>query len=176
MVMVANAFAQAKLHGAIIGGIARNHWETARLTFDLDFTVEADPEGIETVIGVLVDYGFEVLRAQHREDPSGPDFVQLYNRDIAQVVELQTAKTPFQEEILRRAVPVDETGLFVATREDLIVLKLLAARSKDQDDLRELAGHATIDWDYVDYWCGIWEITDRLEHLRRTLAEEPPTI
>lgn len=170
--LVASAFQEAKLRGAIIGGVARNYWEVPRLTFDIDFTVEANPAGIETVIAALADHGFEVLKAQGREQASGPDFVQLYNRDIAQVVELQAAKTPFQEELLRRAIALDDTGLRVASREDLIVLKLLALRSKDRDDLRELASNASIDWDYVRHWCDVWQVTDRLENLRRAIAED----
>ncbi|MCO5202710.1 MAG: DUF6036 family nucleotidyltransferase [Chloroflexi bacterium] len=176
MELIASAFQKAKLRGAIIGGVARNYWETPRLTFDIDFTVEANPAGLEMVIAALADHGFEVLRAQGREQASGPDFVQLYNRDIAQVVELQAAKTPFQEEVLRRAVALDDIGLLVATREDIIVLKILALRPKDRDDLRELASHASIDWDYVHYWCDVWQVTDRLENLRRTLAEDATTL
>lgn len=172
MELIANAFQTAELRGAIIGGVARNYWEVPRLTFDIDFTVEENPAGIETVIAALADHGFEVMRVQGREQASGPDFVQLYNREMAQVVELQAAKTPFQEEVLRRAVALDETGLLVATREDIIVLKILALRPKDRDDLRELASNASLDWDYVSYWCDVWQVTDRLENLRRMIAED----
>jgi hypothetical protein len=172
MALVASALQQAKLRGAIIGGVARNYWESPRLTFDIDFTVEANPAGIETFIAALADHGFEVWKAQGRKESSGPDFVQLYNREMAQVVELQAAKTPFQEEVLRRAVALDKTGLLVATREDIIVLKLLALRPKDRDDLRALVSGGNIDWEYVQRWCDIWQVTDRLENLRRTLAED----
>ncbi len=167
MALVSEAFRRAKLRGAIIGGVARNHWEVPRLTFDLDFTVEANQGRVEAVIAAPADHGFEVMRQQARHDPSGPDFIQLYNRELSQIVELQGAKTPFQEELINRAVELSAgSPLFVARREDLIVLKLLAFRKKDKDDLRELASHAEIDWRYVEHWSEIWEVSENLNWLR----------
>ncbi len=58
----------------------------------------------------------------------------------------------------------------VATPEDLIVLKLIANRSRDRLDVEELARHRRIDWPYVEEWATTWGVADRLQALRDTLT------
>lgn len=80
-------------------------------------------------------------------------------------IDLQAAKTAFQVEVVRRARPV-AVGPAVATPEDLIVLKLIAHRSKDLIDLRNLAALPDLDWAYVERWARDWEVEDRLAAIR----------
>lgn len=64
----------------------------------------------------------------------------------------------------------------MATKEDLLVLKLLASRHKDFKDLLDLGKLPDVDWKYVERWAAVWAIEDRLENLRRTLAEDATTL
>lgn len=172
--LLAAVFDAAQLQGVLIGGEARNLWSVPRLTYDIDFTVEADPVAIPEAIRRLVDGGYRVVKEQASDSRSGPDFVQLYNQATHQVVEFQSAKTDFQRGVVERGVPIDGLGpLRVATAEDLIVLKLIASRRKDHDDLLELAAIQGLDWAYIEHWCGVWQIQDRLAWLRQ-LLEGPP--
>jgi hypothetical protein len=165
-------FAEAALKGTVIGGLARNHWEQPRLTYDLDLTVAADKPGLDLVVEGFVAHGYEVLRSQGPDQPSGPDFVQLYHPELHYVVEFQAAKTEFQSLVIERGVPIPGAEpLTVASREDLVVMKLIAFRSKDQIDLHELASHAEIDWAYIEHWAAVWGVEDRLEQLRAWLQE-----
>jgi hypothetical protein len=75
------------------------------------------------------------------------------------------AKTEFQREALRRAAG-SGTNPRVATPEDLIVMKLIANRAKDQIDLLGLAQLDKLDWDYIEHWAREWDVTDRLRVLR----------
>ncbi len=54
----------------------------------------------------------------------------------------------------------------VATAEDLIVLKLIANRPKDQVDLLALAALPGIDWSYIERWADAWNVRDVLGRLR----------
>lgn len=81
------------------------------------------------------------------------------------VIEVQVAKTEYQREMLQRAV-ASETGARVATREDLIVLKLIADRAKDKLDLEGLMVLDGLDWEYVERWAREWDVVDRLDRIR----------
>jgi len=177
LTFVARVLATSGLRGAVIGGEARNHWAVPRLTYDLDLTVAADPTAEEAALAQLLDAGFEILRAQRRESPSGPDFLQLYQRDWHQMLEMQAAKTPFQEGLIDRSVELRGLEpLRVATPEDILVLKLIASRKKDQDDLREMGRIEGIDWGYIEHWAAIWDVLDRLAILRAELAQDEQLI
>jgi hypothetical protein len=174
LALVAAVFARTKVRGAIIGGVARNEWTVPRMTFDLDFTVVADPAAERAFVEAMQAAGFTVMREQAAGAPSGPDFIQLYNYTTHHTVEFQAAKTDYQAELVARAVPVEGLApLCVATREDLLVLKLLAFRPKDQGDMREIAKAPGIDWAYVDKWAAEWGTLDRLAWLRQELGEPP---
>jgi nucleotidyltransferase AbiEii toxin of type IV toxin-antitoxin system len=152
----------------LIGGHAVNCWLEPRLTGDIDITVAADRAQIEDLRERLQREGFVVVR-EHAALPaqSGPDFIRFVSADGELVIEVQTAKTAFQHEVLRRAVLTPQ-GIRVATVEDLIVLKLIADRTKDQADLEGLLGLSAIDWRYVEEWASVWGVLDRLHRMRHS--------
>jgi hypothetical protein len=92
------------LEAALIGGHAVNFWERPRFTDDFDFTVTADAAAVRRVVDGLLGAGFRITRNQAEKAPPGPDFVQLKNARTGDTVQLQTAKTDYQEGLIRRAV------------------------------------------------------------------------
>jgi hypothetical protein len=150
---------------AVIGAHAVNCWLEPRLTADIDVTVAADRGQLESLRARLLGEGFRVSREHGAGAPSGPDFIRFVSDDGEIVIEMQAAKTDFQREVIRRAVSTPE-GLRVATVEDLIVLKLIADRTKDQADLEGLLAIGALDWAYVEKWAATWGVLDRL-HRRR---------
>jgi hypothetical protein len=81
-------------------------------------------------------------------------------------VEIQAAKTALQHDVVCRARTSSE-GVRVATPEDLIVLKLIADRPKDRQDLLGLVALPDLDWAHVERWAAEWDVADRLASLRR---------
>ncbi|MDP6978204.1 MAG: DUF6036 family nucleotidyltransferase [Myxococcota bacterium] len=67
--------------------------------------------------------------------------------------------------MIRRA-RCDEGGLRIATPEDLIILKLIANREKDQIDLIGLCALPDLDWDYVERCAQEWELSELLKRFR----------
>jgi hypothetical protein len=166
-------FDRAGLRVALIGGHAVNFWQRPRYTDDFDFTVAANAEAVEAAVSRLMADGFEITRDQAPDAASGPDFVQLKNPITGDIVELQTAKTPYQELVIERAVKREPTQpLAVATPEDLIVLKLIAHRSVDQRDVIRLGSLPSLDWGYIAYWAEVWGVADRCEELRAALTHD----
>lgn len=164
--------ASAGISVVLIGGAAVNTYVEPRYTKDIDLTVEADPAGLETLTGLLRDAGFATVRHQPGEESSGPDFIQLKREATHDMVDLIAAKTPFQRFLMKRAERRDGQWLPVATPEDLIVLKLIANRSRDRLDVHHLATQYPIDWPYVAEWAATWGVADRLQALREALAAE----
>lgn len=117
----------------------------------------------------LLAAGFRVAQEHGAALPSGPDFLRFAAADGALLLEIQAVKTPLQREVVERAVATP-SGLRVATVEDLIVLKLIADRPKDQGDLDGLARLPGIDWGYVERWAEEWGLATRLRALRAAIS------
>jgi predicted nucleotidyltransferase len=165
-------------HGcfAVIGAVARNAWAPPRATTDVDITVAGRESHLQAITGALTSLGYTRVR-EHKTDPADalPDTLIFRSHSgRPRQVDVLVAKTAFEDEVLARAEPIDIGGvkLPVASPEDLVVYKLLADRPRDRDDIRVVlrtqhrAGRR-FDWEYVARWAGFWQVTDRLERLRR---------
>ncbi len=172
IVTIGRILDQAGLRAALIGGQAVNCWVEPRITMDVDITVLSDGPAVRIAIRLFEEAGFTVQLQQDGGGASGPDFVRLEHAATLVPVDLQVGKTEFETVVVERAARAPGLAVPVATREDLLVLKLLASRHKDFKDLLDLGKLPDVDWTYVERWAAVWEIEDRLETLRRTLAEE----
>jgi predicted nucleotidyltransferase len=151
---------------ALIGGHAVNVWAAPRFTRDVDVTVQASVPEMAALKEALLQAGLKVDREFGAELASGPDFVRFSAPDGVLILEIQNAKTDFQRQVVQRAR--EEDGVRVASPEDLIVLKLIANRSKDEVDLQNLTALGALDWSYIERWATSWGVRDRLDRLRRT--------
>ncbi len=140
------------LQWALIGGQAVNAWAEPRFTHDIDITVAADVESVARLRQHLLDQGWAIEHELGADLPSGPDFLRFTRGDDDPPLDVQVAKTAFQTQLLARAIRVDDGAIPVATPEDLVVLKLIAWRDKDEVDLQALSRLSTIDWGYVERW------------------------
>ena len=165
LVHLGSVFARAQVPHALIGGHAVNAWIEPRYTADVDVTIQADAASFARLATALAAEGFVQTVEHGARLPSGPDFIRYQSRNV--VLELQGAKTAFQHELIRRARPIGAGSLRVATPEDLIVLKLIADRRKDQVDLLGLAALSTLDWAYIEHWARIWGVQEKAADLRK---------
>jgi hypothetical protein len=122
----------------VIGGIANLIWGEPRATLDVDVTVLVPPDRTEGFIqSVRRDYTVLV------DDPS------TFVRDTRVLpvaarsnvrIDLIFGLLPFEEEAVRRAVPVEAAGrtLRVCTAEDLILMKAISDRPRDLEDARSI--------------------------------------
>lgn len=164
---MAESMRSARLPHALIGGHAVIAWTLPRQTDDYDFIVAADRGSIAHFQRSLEAESLRIFRVQDSGSASGPDFLQLRTVDNTFQIDLQTAKTDYQDLIIERAVVDSEYGISVATPEDLIVLKLLAMRSQDQRDIAVmLEGLDEFDWPYIEHWAEVWDVTTNLRVFR----------
>ena len=76
-----------------------------------------------------------------------------------------------EEKNLKRArkIKIYDRMIPFATPEDMIVFKLLADRPQDRTDIEALLHyHPSLDWNYIEKWCAVWEISERLFELRKS--------
>ena len=168
LTFLGESFRRAGLRHALIGAHAVIAWSIPRATADFDFIVAASRDSIAAVQAALESQGLRIHRLQNPSASSGPDFVQLKTPDQLLQVDLQTAKTEFQDLIISRAVTDERYGISVASPEDIIVLKLLAMRGKDQRDIHVLleARGDTLDWPYIEHWAEVWDVVKELRIFR----------
>lgn len=164
---IARLLCDAGVPYALIGGHAVNVVVEPRFTADIDVTISADSSQLGLLHATLLAAGFSVEREHGAALPSGPDFIRFVDGDGTKL-ELQMAKTALQRSVIARAR--DHGGVRVATPEDLIVLKAIANRPKDQVDLLALSRLATIDWVYVDVHAREWGVEAVVAHARALSA------
>jgi hypothetical protein len=142
--------------GVVIGGIAASVLGEARYTEDLDamfmlpiqeisqFLEEAKQEGIEPRIANAVDFAKQnrVLLLRH----------SITNTNI----DISLGVLPFEEEVIERSSIRefdDSLQVRVPTPEDLIIMKAIAHRPKDLEDIRTLAAKYTdLDMARIKFW------------------------
>ena len=83
------------------------------------------------------------------------------------LIDVIACEMPYQKVALGRARHEDlgdGTEIPVLAVEDIVILKLVAARWKDIDDIESiLLSGKEIDWVYVRRWAEEWEVTSLLE-------------
>ena len=130
---------RANLRYMVIGGQAVLFHGEPRLTNDIDITVAAGLEQLDSVLQVAAGSNLEplvnpqeftpktmVLPCLHRESGIRVDFILSFS--------------PYENEAIERAVEVEVGNSMVrfATAEDLIVHKVLAGRARDLEDVRSI--------------------------------------
>jgi hypothetical protein len=147
-------------------------WSRVRTTTDVDLVISASPSELARLRPCLERRGFTVGAPVTSEpDEAVPDISVFWSGHRPSVrVDVFHAKTEFEREALRLAVPTEVAGqrVRVASAEAVIVYKLLASRAKDELDLRAVfeaavASKRVLDWASIDRWCTAWGIADRLE-------------
>jgi hypothetical protein len=141
--------------GVIIGGVAASLLGTPRFTVDLDavflvsirnvsdLLLEAERLGIEPRISDPIRFARRTRVLLLRHIPSGTD------------IDISLGSLPFEVEMVERSVVVEVSSLKMRlpTPEDLIILKAVANRPKDLEDIRAIAAsHPDLDHERMRYW------------------------
>ncbi|HEY5594290.1 MAG TPA: DUF6036 family nucleotidyltransferase [Nitrospiria bacterium] len=131
---------QADYKGMIIGGMAVIALGYPRVTTDIDATVLAAPDRLDSLVERLgthhilprIEKAKDFARSHHvllmRHQPSGID------------VDITIAMLPFEEEAIAHRQPADFAGvrIFIPKAEDLVIYKIVASRPDDLRDVEEL--------------------------------------
>jgi hypothetical protein len=144
---------------ALIGALAALRYRaTPRLTVDVDFLADAEPE----VADAFRQAGYDVREVA---DPDEPPHL-LVVRGHGDVIDVLLATVEYQQVALERAID------HVLTVEDVLIHKLIAWRPRDRNDIASiLETGPTLDEAYLEHWVAAWQVEERW---RQALARGGP--
>ena len=140
------------LRYALIGGLAASIRGRIRATEDVDLILMCSLETALNLVESLSQSEFTPLLDNYEEVARSALLIPLKQRDTGIQLDLAIGLSGFEQEIVERADPmmIDNNEIFVATAEDLLLLKMLAGRPQDLQDVDGIveiqAGR--IDWQY----------------------------
>ena len=153
-------FEQLEIPYVLIGGLAVSVHGIPRPTHDLDFTISLDRSKIGQLFQKTVDMGYSVPEEFDMgwvDHVAGMPLIRIrkWLRGKSIDVDIFLAESRFQSSMISRRVrvEVDDVVAWVATPEDLILLKLIAARPRDIGDIMDiLLAQGKLDEAYLQYW------------------------
>jgi hypothetical protein len=139
---------------AIVGALAALRYRsTPRLTVDADILTEWRPD----LVGAFEAAGYVVTVIADPGEP--PHLLQV--RGLGDVIDLLLASVDYQRVVLDRALD------HVITMEDVIVMKLIAWRPRDQQDISSILDtQPEPDEAYIERWSATWDVLDRWAEAR----------
>lgn len=179
---VARWLREERISFAIIGGIAATFRGEARFTADVDVVIGVSLDEALQLLGRLPGSNFQPL-FPGVEEVLRASFLLPLRHSVTQVsVDIAIGLSGFEQQAISRATEVvlPNCQIPVVSAEDLILMKLLAGRPRDTDDVRNimLRQGPALDWNYL------WEIgsqlqqavdQDLLSELRRLQADTDET-
>jgi len=158
---------------AMIGGFAVRVYALPRPTWDFDFVARI-PEGkLSQLIQLAEQEGYqvdEVFKSGWKDQVQQMPTVKfkLFIETGKVDVDIFFSDTAFLEHLLQRRTKANAEGLdaYVISVEDLILMKLLANRRKDQADIEDiLLIQGRLNEPYLRQWAERLNILPRLEEM-----------
>ena len=142
--------AERDLRSALIGGLAVSLRGQPRMTVAVDLVVLASVDAAIRLVADLASTPFDPLFPGVEEVVATAFILPLRHRQTGIRVDLAIGMSGFEQDAVARATPVmiGAASIPVVSIEDLLVMKALAGRPQDDEDIRGLvaAGLQTIDW------------------------------
>jgi predicted nucleotidyltransferase len=165
------------IRGAVIGGVAVSILGRPRVTRDVDAVVLIDAAMLESFLSSGSRFGF-VPRLDDAIGFARRNRVLLLLHDPSRTpVDISLGALPFESESIDRASVITISGISfpVVTAEDLIIMKAVAHRPRDQADIESiLDANTSLDLERVRYWVGefaaVLESPDILTDLQAILS------
>jgi hypothetical protein len=175
MVRVADALAASGIPYLLAGSFSSSYYGIPRSTKDADFVVELG-SGVGRDFLARLGADFEADPQLSFETNTGTYRQLLRHTDSPFKVELfLLSNDPHDQARFQRRVPVNAFGrqLWLPTPEDVIIMKLRWARSRDQDDVRGVIGvqGEKLEWPYIEDWCQRHGTLALLEEIRRSVPK-----
>ena len=137
---------------ALVGGLAVSLRGQTRVTADVDMVIAIDLDRALQLVDELEDSKFTPLFAGVAEVVQKSFILPIRHRETGIRVDLAIGLSGFERQAIQRANMIEVGGCptAVATAEDLVIMKVLAGRPQDEQDLIGLVAtqSSSFDWDY----------------------------
>jgi hypothetical protein len=152
---LAAALEELGIDGALIGGVAVSLLAEPRFTRDLDAVIMYDTEVTASLMEALAHHDLIPLFDDAEQFARESRVIPLRHKLTGIVVDVMLGCMPFESEVVARAKPSGEPGvpMSLATPEDLVILKAIASRPKDLEDIRNIAlTYPDMDRARIEHW------------------------
>ncbi len=139
----------------IIGGVAISLLTRSRHTDDVDVVIDFDIENASILIENLAKNGFKPRFSGMEDLARQARMITLLHEATGTVIDIALGCMPFETEVQDRAQLHKAGGveLRLPTPEDMVILKALASRPKDLEDIRNLGlTYPNMDRARIEYW------------------------
>ena len=141
--------------GVILGGVATGFHGKPRFTVDVDAMVLASVNDIPQLLLFAKEEGIEP-RIENVDGFARKNRVLLLRHTSSKVnIDISLGVLPFEEEAVERSVihNLGTLSIRLPTPEDLIIMKAIAHRPKDLEDIRTIAEkYQTLDVERIKQW------------------------
>ena len=158
----------------LTGSMAMAVYAPPRMTRDIDFVIECGPEDAERLAELFEPDSYADAGAIREAIARESMFNIIHTAWVIKADFIVRKDDEYRrgEFGRRRPVTVEESVIFVATPEDLILSKLAWARESEsglqQRDVRALIDNvANLDWDYLERWAGYLGVLQHLTRIRQ---------
>lgn len=140
---------------ALIGGLAASLRGRPRVTADVDFVIAADVDRAMKLVAALGHSRFMPLLEDVEEVVQRSFILPLQHRATGLKVDIALGLSGFEQQAIARVqrTELDGVTVNVATAEDLLIMKLIAGRPRDDQDVGGIleAQGENLDWDYCEH-------------------------
>ena len=137
---------------ALVGGLAASIRGRTRVTEDVDFVVACSVDQAIELAESLKGQAFTPLFPEFESIIRRSFILPLRHQDTGVPVDLAIGVSGLEQQVVSRAthVTIGDRQFAVATAEDLLVMKVLAGRPQDDQDIKGIVkvGGDSLDWDY----------------------------
>jgi predicted nucleotidyltransferase len=141
--------------GVIIGGVAASLLGQPRLTVDIDAVIVLSIDDLPKLIEAATKEGM-IARIADAEAFARKNRILLLQHESSGInIDISLGILPFEFEMVERGQGFQLGDLHVRlpTPEDLIIMKAIAHRSKDLEDIKAVAAsHPNLDKGRIRYW------------------------
>jgi hypothetical protein len=176
---LAAGLTDAGLPYMVFGGQAVLLYGEPRLTRDIDVTLGVDPSELARVSGAVQSLGLRVLTEKPEEFVRETLVLPVIDPGTGIRVDFVFSLSGFERAAIERSRTIDVGGVGVqfVSPEDLIVMKLLAGRPRDLEDVAAiLRKNRDFDRSHVEKWLCEFdrELDGRLEEQFLQIVAELP--
>jgi hypothetical protein len=170
-------FEQLGISYAVMGGLAVRAHGIPRPTYDVDVTIVAARDELPGLCQRIRDMGYDVPEEYFMgwvDHVAGMPLIKAatFVESRTLVADIFLAETEYQQSVMSRRIRDTVNGFeaWIVTPEDLILLKLIAARPRDIGDIIDvLTMQLHLDEVYLRKWADHLGVRDKLESI---LAEQ----
>jgi hypothetical protein len=149
------ALAELSISPTFIGGMAASLLAKPRHTKDLDALILFDTADAKILLDTLTRHRFRPRFDKMVELARRARMVTVLHEPTGSVVDIALGCMPFESEVQERSTQINLAGFDIRlpSPEDLVILKAIANRPKDLEDIRNMARvYPGMDRDRIRFW------------------------